>query len=207
MLRLHNRHTDEVLELWRERRDGTVVLRLQGTLPPHREGPPLHIHYVEDEEGIVRAGTLAAEVDGQRLTFGPGERVWLPHGVPHRWWNGGDQLLDFEGSARPAGSLDRYLQAVFEIVNAGPPNRPSLFYLAHLALRHRRHQRILVIPPAIQAILFPLVVALGTLLGRYRGTDWPGCPARCTGAPEIAAMEGEEPPHRPVGVSRTGAFA
>ena len=25
---------------------------------------------------------------------------------------------------------------------------------------------------------------VGTILGRYRGTEWPGCPERCTGAPE-----------------------
>jgi hypothetical protein len=79
--------------------------------------------------------------------------------------------------------LDRYLQAVFEVMNAGAPGRPPLFYLAHAALRHRRTQAVLVMPPAVQAILFPIVVALGTVLGRYRGTGWPGCPARCTGAP------------------------
>ena len=140
-------------------------------------------------KGVITAGTLAAEVDGQRLTFGPGETVRLPHGVPHRWWNDGDKPLDFEGYARPAVDLDRYLQAVFEVINAGPPDRPPLFYLAHIVLRHRRTQTVLVIPPVIQALLFRVVVAVGALLGRYRGTQWPGCPARCTGAPEPATMD------------------
>ena len=186
-LRLHNRHTGEILEISREIRDGEVVFRLSGTLPPHRQGPPRHIHYLEDEEGLVTAGTLSAELDGGRLTFGPGETVRLPRGVPHRWWNDGDQLLAFEGYTRPAVDLDRYLHAVFEVLNAGEPNRPPLFYLAHVALRHRRTQTVLVMPPAIQAVLFRVVVAVGTILGRYRGTEWPGCPARCTGAPEPVA--------------------
>ena len=108
----------------------------------------------------------------------------LPRGIPHRWWNEGDAPLVFVGRARPVVDLDRYLQAVFEVMNASPPNRPSLFYLAHLSLRHRRTQAVLLMPRVVQAVLFPLAVALGTLLGRYRGTDWPGCPARCTGAPE-----------------------
>jgi hypothetical protein len=73
---------------------------------------------------------------------------------------------------------------VFEVMNAGAPNRPPLFYLAHVALRHRRTQTVLVMPSPVQAILFPVVVLLGRLFGRYRGTDWPGCPARCTGAPD-----------------------
>src|SRR5258705_12754990 len=109
-LRLQNRHTGEVLEIWRERSSGEMLLRLRGTLPPRREGPPLHIHHIEDEEGLVTAGTLSVEVNGNRLTFGPGETVRLPHGIAHRWWNDGDEPLGFEGSARPVADLDRYLE-------------------------------------------------------------------------------------------------
>jgi quercetin dioxygenase-like cupin family protein len=188
-LRLENRHTGEVLEIRKQTRNGEAVLALWGTLPAHHEGPPLHIHHLEDEEGVITAGTLSAEVNGQRLTVGPGETVRLPRGVPHRWWNDGDQVLVFEGFTRPAVDMDRYLQAVFEVMNAGAPNRPSLFYLAHIALRHRRTQAVLVMPAPIQAVLFRLAFAAGTLLGRYRGTDWPGCPARCTGAPDAVTVD------------------
>ena len=182
-LRLTNRHTGEVLEIRREMRDGESVFGLRGTLPAHRQGPPLHIHHFEDEEGLVTAGTLSADVDGERLTVGPGETVRLPRGVPHRWWNDSDQPLAFEGYTRPAVDLDRYLQAMFEVLNAGRSNRPPLFYLAHVALRHRRTQTVLVMPPVLQAVLFRAAVAFGTLFGRYRGTHWPGCPSRCQGAP------------------------
>jgi len=188
-LRLENRHTGEVLEIRKQTRNGEAVFALWGTLPAHREGPPLHIHHLEDEEVVVTAGTLSAEVNGQRLTVGPGQTVRLPRGVPHRWWNDGDQVLVFEGFTRPAVDLDRYLQAVFEVMNAGAPNRPSLFYLAHIAFRHRRTQAVLVMPAPIRAVLFRLAFAAGTLLGRYRGTDWPGCPARCTGAPDAVTVD------------------
>jgi hypothetical protein len=188
-LRLENRHTGEVLEMWREKHSGETWLQLRGTLPPRRQGPPLHIHHIEDEEGVVTAGTLSAEVNGQQLTFGRGEQVQLPHGLPHRWWNDGTEILGFDGRVRPVVDLDQYLQAIFEVVNAGPPNRPSLVYLAHIALRHRRTQTILVVPPAVQGVLFRIIVAIGTLLGWYRGTEWPGCPARCTGAPELSVVD------------------
>lgn len=186
-LRLENRHTGEVLEIRRQTRDGDVFLELRGTLPPHSEGPPMHIHHFEDEEGLVTAGTLSADVGGQRVDVGTGQTVRLPRSVAHRWWNEGDQPLAFEGRTHPVVDLDRYLQAMFEALNAGTPNRPSLFYLAHAALRHRRTQSVLVMPRPIQAVVFRVVVAVGTLLGRYRGTDWPGCPARCTGVPEADA--------------------
>ncbi len=182
-LRLENRHTGEILELRRQRRQGELIIELRGTLPARSAGPPLHVHYLEDEEGTVTAGTLSVELDGRRFEAGPGESVRIPHGVSHRWWNAGDQALAFEGRIRPAADLDRYLHAAFEIMNAGAPNRPPLFYLAHLALRHRRTHGVFVMPAPLQAILFRALTVLGTLLGRYRGTEWPGCPARCTGAP------------------------
>lgn len=186
-LRLENRHTGEVLELLRRRHDGQVVLELRGTLPAHRDGPPLHIHYLEDEVGTVTAGTLSAIVGGRRMDAGPGQSVQLPRGVPHRWWNEGDEPLAFEGQVRPVVDLDRYLQAIFEVANAGPKDRPPLFYMAHVALRHRRTQTALVMPRPLRAVLFRVAYALGTLLGRYRGTEWPGCPARCQGAPTSAS--------------------
>jgi quercetin dioxygenase-like cupin family protein len=183
-LRLHNRHTGEVLTLQRQHQDGELVLTLQGTLPPHQQGPPMHIHYVEEEEGRVTAGRLSADIGGQRVEAGPGESVRLSPGVPHRWWNEADEAVAFEGRARPVADLDRYLQAIFEVMNAGAPSRPPLFYLAHVALRHRRTQAVLIMPRLMQAVLFRAVVVLGTVLGRYHGTEWPGCPHRCTGAPE-----------------------
>lgn len=182
-LRLENRHTGEVLEMRRRRADGGLFLELRGTLPPREEGPPLHIHFDEDETGTVTAGTLSAEVGGRRVDAGPGESLTLPRGVPHRWWNEGEVPLAFGGDVRPVVDLDRYLQAVFEVVNAGPRGRPPLFYMAHVVLRHRRTQAVLVMPRLLQAVVFRVAVLLGTLFGRYRGTEWPGCPARCTGAP------------------------
>src|SRR5689334_23154083 len=182
-LALENRHTGERLTITRVRRDDEEWFELSGTLPGRTEGPPLHVHFAEDEEGHVTAGTLTLEIDGRESCAGSGESTTVPRGAAHRWRNANSEPLEFEGRARPAVDLDRYLQAIFEIMNAGPPGRPLLFYLAHAALRHRRTQAVLVMPRPLQPVLFRVVVAIGTLLGRYRGEDWPGCPARCTGAP------------------------
>jgi mannose-6-phosphate isomerase-like protein (cupin superfamily) len=188
-LEVQNRHTGERLTIARVRRGDQVWFSLQGSLPPHREGPPMHIHFAEDEEGHIRAGTLSAVIQGRAITAGPGQSTSIPRGAAHRWWNAGDEPLVFEGFAGPAVDLDRYLQAVFEVMNAGPPGRPPLFYLAHLALRHRHTQAVLVMPAPVQAVFFRVLVALGWLLGRYRGNDWPGSPARCTGVPDLGRGE------------------
>src|SRR6476661_4506025 len=137
-LRLENRHTGERLTLRRVQRDRETWLHLKGTLPPHQEGPPMHVHFVEDEEGYVTSGTLSYVVNGREGRARAGESTTIPMGAPHRWWNAGDDLLAFHGVAKPAVDFDRYVQAIFDVINAGPSGRPPLFYLAHVALRHRR---------------------------------------------------------------------
>ena len=88
-LTLGNRHTGERLVLRRVVRDGEMCLELRGSLPPRQEGPPLHIHYGEDEEGTVIAGTLSAVVNGRQIHVEAGGTAVLPRGSAHRWWNAG----------------------------------------------------------------------------------------------------------------------
>lgn len=109
----------------------------------------------------------------------------MPAGVPHRWWNAGDDLLEFSGHVVPAVDLDRYLQAVFAVLNASSNSRPPIFYLAHVLWRHRDTQLLVVPPAAIQRIVFPVVLFIGRILGKYRGSNWPGSPESCPGAPLV----------------------
>lgn len=156
---------------------------MTGWLGAHREGPPLHVHFQEEERVEVVSGAASVVVDGKRLVLKVGEPVCFPIGSVHTWWNEADEELVLRGVATPVVDLDRYLQAVFEVLDAGPPNRPPIFYMAHVLYRHRKTQLTPFIPRAMQRVLLPIVVLVGTILGKYRGTNWPGCPSRCTGAP------------------------
>lgn len=184
---LNNRHTGEHLELRRVSDGGQSCFALKGSMPPNRQGPPLHVHFSEAEEFHVVSGTLSAVADGRELRLRAGESAVLAPGSVHRWWNDGDETLVIDGFVRPAADLDRYLQALFDVLNAGAPDRPSLFYMAHVVERHRRTQGAVFIPAPIRTFVFPLIVLIGTLLGRYRGSGWPGSPERCPGVPTTAA--------------------
>ena len=83
-LRLENRHTGEVLVMRRVRdAQGQIVLTLDGTLPPGTSGPPLHVHFNENEEGIVKAGTLGgAQIGKDKFVVPAGGTVVLPAGPP-----------------------------------------------------------------------------------------------------------------------------
>src|SRR5215469_11018531 len=183
-LSLQNRHTGETLRMRRERDvSGQVILIIEGSLPPGSNGPPPHVHFQEREEFGVEAGTLGARIGEQKLVVQTGGSTAFPAGVVHSWSNAGEILLELRGRVLPAVDLDQYLQALFAVLNASATNRPSIFYLAHVLWRHRRTQRVVTPPVAIQRILFPVVLLIGHALCKYKGQGWPGCSGTCTGAP------------------------
>jgi hypothetical protein len=186
VLWLDNRHTGERLRMRRvQDANGQTVLYVDGSLPARASGPPPHVHFNLREEGIVKAGFLGARIGKETIMVPAGGSAVFPAGIVHSWWNAGDVLLELSGQVTPAGELDRYLQGIFAVLNAGRPGRPSLFYLAHVVWRHR-HTHSLVVPPrAVLRVVFPLILMAGRLLGKYRGTGWPGSPESCTGAPVV----------------------
>jgi hypothetical protein len=146
------------------------------------------VHFHQREEGSVKAGTLGARVGKEKIVVPAGGTAVFAAGVVHNWWNAGDDLLKLSGQAIPAVDLDRYLQAVFAVLNASPDGRPSIFYIAHVLWRHRDTQSVATPPQAIQRIVFPLTLFIGRILGKYRGSNWPGSPESCTGAPVVDAV-------------------
>ena len=184
-LTVQNHHTGEILRMRRVcGTDGHTVLILEGSLPPGTSGPPLHVHFVSRETILVKSGLLGVRIGREKVEVPPGKTAAVPAGVVHTWWNAGDKPLEMSGRTVPASDLDRFIQAMFAVVNASSSGRPPIFYLAHVLWRHRRTQGVALPPKAVQRLVFPLILLLGTALGKYRGTAWPGSPVSCTGAPE-----------------------
>ena len=66
-------------------------------------GPPMHVHYLQEEGAQVVRGRVGYQVLGKEPQFaGPGEVVVWPAGTAHKWWNAGDEELHMAGgAARP----------------------------------------------------------------------------------------------------------
>jgi hypothetical protein len=62
-----------------------------------------------------------------------------------------------------------------------------IFHFAHALWRHRDTQLLSVSPPAIQRIVLPVLLFIGLIVGKYRGSSWPGSPESCPGAPLVDA--------------------
>jgi len=100
-------------------------------------------------------------------------------GEPHRFWNAGEDELYCSAWIEPAGNAEFFLGALFALQRANGGRRPSLFDIAWLCQRYRAEYAILAIPRLVQVVLFPLLMALGHLLGR--STRYAGAPAPLAG--------------------------
>ncbi|MEJ2540261.1 MAG: cupin domain-containing protein [Gemmatimonadota bacterium] len=182
---LENVHTGERIQLQRRPGARGEVLEMVGSIPAGRASMAVHEHRGEDLAVSVRSGTLSALVDDARVKVGPGQSLTIARRTSYRFWNEGPEPLAYEAMVDPVVDMDLYLEALFQVINASPKDRPSLTYLAKVMLAHRRTQLVRLLSRPVQDPLFWGTVLVGTLTGRYRGGDWPGAPGRIGGAPTV----------------------
>ncbi|MDQ6750978.1 MAG: cupin domain-containing protein [Actinomycetota bacterium] len=91
-------------------------------LPARQLGSPIHTHANEDEYSFVLSGRLSAQIGVQVIEAGPGELVRKPRGIPHAFWNAGDETVRFLELISPAG-FEEYLFELAEPLNRGDEAR------------------------------------------------------------------------------------
>jgi quercetin dioxygenase-like cupin family protein len=92
-----------------EQSDGHVAV-VEGAVPAHWEGPPLHRHDF-DEGFYVLEGEITFEVNGERLTARPGEFAFAPRGSHHALANLSDAPARYLLVCTPAG-FERYFDLI-----------------------------------------------------------------------------------------------
>lgn len=131
-------------------------------------GPPMHVHHHQAEALTVVEGRIGWERPGEAPRYaGPGETVVFEAGDPHRFWNAGETDLRCTGWVEPADNIEYFLGEIFASAKRAGGERPDPFEAAFLTRRYRSEFAMLTIPAAVQRLVFPVIVAIGQLLGRY----------------------------------------
>jgi quercetin dioxygenase-like cupin family protein len=139
-------------------------------------GPPMHVHHLQEESLTVERGTLGYQRKGHaEQSARPGETVTFPPGDAHRFWNAGDEELVCTGIIRPPDNVEYFLAGIFASIKRHGGKRPGIFDAAYLSHRYRSEFEILEAPAPVRRLVFPVIVAVGKLLGLHR---------RFAGAPE-----------------------
>ncbi len=132
-------------------------------------GPPMHVHHLQTESFTVKSGRMGYQRHGGPEQFaGPGETVTFEPGDAHRFWNPGPDELVCTGYIEPADNIEFFLGALFASAKPSGGARPDPFDAAFLLWRYRSEFALVAIPSLVVRVVFPLQVALGRVLGKYR---------------------------------------
>ena len=170
--------TRETIAFLKTARDtGSAVLLADVFMQPGGFVAAQHIHPRQEERFEVISGTIRARIGGQEFTGGPGTKLTVLPGVPHVWWNGGDDELRVRCEALPALRFEDFFESFFGLAQAGKVSPktglPNLLQMAVL-LRAFRDEIILASPPPpMQAALFGPLALIGRLLGYPAAHPYP----------------------------------
>ena len=112
--------------------DGRFAL-IEHTIPPRGLAAPVHTHEHEDEYSYVLGGRLGALVGGEEVEAGPGEVVAKPRGVPHAFWNAGDEPVRLLELITP-GAFAQYFADLAPLLDV--PGEPDFAALAEVQTRY-----------------------------------------------------------------------
>ncbi len=92
-------------------------------LAPRALGSPLHTHRREDEYSYVLAGQVGAQVGEETIMAEPGDVIAKPRGIPHAFWNAGDEPARVLEIIAPGGFED-YFAGLGGLLATGQPPDP-----------------------------------------------------------------------------------
>ena len=112
--------------------DGRFAL-IEHTIPPRGLAAPTHTHESEDEYSYVLSGRMGAMIGDEVVEAGPGDLVVKPRGIPHAFWNAGDEEARLLELISP-GAFGEYFAELAPLLSA--PGEPDFAALAELQARY-----------------------------------------------------------------------
>ena len=148
-----------------------------------------HVHSYITERFEVRAGSVRFHLDGRDEIAQPGQRVEVPPGVVHDWWNVGDDEAHVLVDIRPAERFELMIQNLYGLANDGKADGrgvPQLLPLALFAREFRREGEFIRPPRIVQRLLFAALAPLARVRG-YRAVtpESPGPTGKAAGRPVV----------------------
>jgi quercetin dioxygenase-like cupin family protein len=99
---------------------------IEHTVPPRALAAPTHTHQNEDEYSFVLSGEIGVQLGNEVRSAGAGELVVKPRGVPHAFWNAGEEEARLLELISP-GAFEQYFAEMAPLLNAeGEPDRERI---------------------------------------------------------------------------------
>lgn len=150
-------------------KDGIEYLEGENEVKPNA-GPPMHVHYRQDESLTVLSGKLGYQVLGGEIKYAQaGETVLFKAGTAHKFWNAGNDLLRCSAYITPPDNIVYFLSQIFKSTSENG-GRPGMYDAAFLLNRYKSEFAMFEIPSFVQKVIFPIILFFGNLLGKTKNS-------------------------------------
>lgn len=103
-----------------------VVLAFNLVLKADSAAAMAHRHTRQSERFVPSEGLIGFELAGEQRTASAGEEVNIAAGVPHRWWNAGDDAARARVELRPALDTETFFETFFGLARDGRCNHKGM---------------------------------------------------------------------------------
>jgi mannose-6-phosphate isomerase-like protein (cupin superfamily) len=131
-------------------------------------GPPMHVHFKQQELVRVTVGKMRVKTLTKEFSLSEGQEYLFEPGEAHQFWNEGDQPLHYSGYVKPSHNYEYFIRHVYQSANEAKDDKPSPFDAAYLLTKYKSEMDMLVIPKPVKKILFPILLVIGKLLGKFK---------------------------------------
>ena len=139
-----------------------------------------HVHPYQEERFEILDGSVGFMLGGKEFVAGPGEKLTVPTGTPHRFWNAGEEEARFVCEVRPALQFEQLIETMFALASDGKTNSrglPNPLRLAVIANATFDTVRLPFPPAWMQRMGLAMGAPVGRLLGYepvYSPAEEPG---------------------------------
>ena len=95
------------------------LVRIDTVNPPGAAREPEHIHPKQESGAEVVSGSLVFEIVGQTHRVGPGEKIVIPPGTAHRFWNDGQEEAHATQWFRPGLKIAAFFETLCTLAREG----------------------------------------------------------------------------------------
>ena len=95
-----------------------------------KSGPPLHVHFAQDEIFQVTEGSYRFVVGEEQMQLSVGDTIFLPRNIPHTWL----QLTDsgkLTYLVQPAGLMEEFFRKMNTYAKLPTPEEAQKIHVAH----------------------------------------------------------------------------
>jgi mannose-6-phosphate isomerase-like protein (cupin superfamily) len=127
-----------------------------------------HRHPTITERFNVIAGRVGFLVGEERRELGPGEEAEVPPGTLHGWWQVGEETAEVVVEVTPGDRFVEMVGTFYGLARDGKTNAKGVPRPLQLAVSARGYRDVMEVakpPPAVQALLFGPLAALGRARG------------------------------------------